>query len=112
MSLLYDTPPTPDAGQAGPAGPGATGPATPPPAGLPGGPPPAMPPGPSVQPPVQPSRTEQLMAAQMHQMRQEIAQLTSVVMQMQTREVVHLDVTARRNDQNVVEGYTLIGRLA
>lgn len=52
------------------------------------------------------------MAAQMHQMRQEIAQLTSVVMQMQTREVVHLDVTARRNDQNVVEGYTLIGRLA
>ena len=75
--------------------------------------PPAEGPLPAVQqPPAAPTPTEQAQAAQIHQLRQEVAQLTNMFFQLQQRHIVQMDTTTRRDKNGRIEGFTMIGKLA
>lgn len=112
MPLLYDQGAPPDQGQAGLVAPG--GPQASPPQPVPGGQPGPAPqpePAPQFQAPAAPTKTEQMLAGQLHQLRQEVAQLTSVVMQLMQREMVQMDTTTRRDDSGRITGLTMVGKL-
>lgn len=54
---------------------------------------------------------QQQLAAQVHQLRQELAQLTKIVLELQGRRVVSMDTKAERDNNGRITNIRMVGKL-